>query len=484
MISLIMGFLAAIRPIYAIFLLILISALSAPAFAFIMTVPDETINVPTGITRQIDIRIDSGGADEISFSLLDAKPWVTQDAQLMKIMPDETKHLSLFITPFLDTAPGVYRMSLLAESLTSGEQQKKFIFISVSKIDILEIDRIDVSGNFTPTGQANVKISLKNYKSNTLTNVKVTSSVSSPSGKLIEFDQNIDSIDSEETKNITYLLVLPRQAEPGVYTIAVMVASDGETREKTRSFSVVSEAKFTTDSGKRPLVFGFIKFITVTNIGNTKDDITVTDTLSPFDAAFYSGEKPVSMRNGRFVWLLRDIAPGETRTLEYKVDYTSLFLFVVVVLLAGWLFFFKIRTLRIKKFMLEKKFIEEGEEFTVGIELANATGRKIDDLHVKDFVPSVFSVKDGEGLKPAKKRTAAGTELTWKLKDLHKNEERILSYKILPVFGVHGTIRLPQASVLFKGRKREVEIRSAYTPIGIETENYGEKRSFFRRKKE
>jgi len=72
------------------------------------------------------------------------------------------------------------------------------------------------------------------------------------------------------------------------------------------------------------------------------------------------------------------------------------------------------------------------EEFTVGIEIANSTGRKIENVTVKDFIPSVFDIKEGEGLKPVKKKTAAGAELTWKLKDVHKNEVRILSYKILP----------------------------------------------------
>ena len=155
---------------------------------------------------------------------------------------------------------------------------------------------------------------------------------------------------------------------------------------------------------------------------------------------------------------------------------------MVVIGFAVWIFFYKVRIIRIKKFILEKKFIEEGEEFTVGIEIANSTGRKIENVTVKDFVPSVFNIKEGEGLKPVRKKTAAGAELTWKLKDVHKNEVRILSYKILPVFGVHGTIRLPQASVSFMGRKKTVEIKSAFANIGVETENYGEKHGSSRNK--
>ncbi len=462
--------------------LVLALLLSAPSFAFIVTVPDETISVPIGTSKQMIVKVDSGTADDISFTILDPKPWITQDAVRIRLNGDETKDLGIFVTPAESTQPAVYRISLLAESLVTGESQKKFIFINVNRLDIVDIDRITVDGNFTPTGQVAVSAVLKNYKSGLVEDIKVISSIMSPSSKVIEFEQNIDILDPGQTKNISFSFALPIRSEAGLYRVVMTVDAEGESIEKTRSFNVMSQAYFAKEISKTPLIFGYRKSITISNIGNSEDDALITDSLSPLDAGFFSGEQPTSIRGGEFTWLMKNIKPGESRTLYYRVDYSSLFLFVAVVVIAGWVLFFKIRIIRVKKFILEKKFIEEGEEFTVGVEISNATGRKIEDATIKDFVPSVFNIKEGEGPKPTKKKTAAGTELIWKIKDVHKNEERILSYKILPVFGVHGRIRLPHASATFKRGKKDVEIKSGFAHIGVETENYGEEKHFFRRK--
>ncbi len=465
----------------ALFLSILL--LSAPSFAFIVTVPDETINVAIGSSKQISVKIDSGTPEDIQFTILDPKPWITQDTTRLKLNGDETKYLNVFVTPLADTQPSVYRISLLSESLISGESQKKFIFVNINKLDIVDVEKIIVSGNFTPTDHVATSSIIKNYKARTVQNIRVRTSINTPTSKLIEFDQNIDSLDAGETKNITSTFTLPQRSEPGVYSIVVTVTAEGETSSKTKTFTVLSQAHFVKESKKEPAVFGFKKTLTVTNIGNTEDDALITDTLSGLDGAFYSGETPSVVKGSDFAWLMKDVKPGEVRTLSYKVDYSPLFLFIIVVLIAGWIFFFKVRIIRVKKFILEKKFIEEGEEFTVGVEIANSTGKKVENATVKDFVPSVFEIKEGDGPKPATKKTAAGTELVWKIRDIHKNEVRILSYKILPVFGVHGRIRLPHASVSFQRGKKELEIRSPYTSIGVETENYGEKKGVLKRKK-
>lgn len=465
----------------ALFLVLVLAVFAVPTFAFIVNVPDETIFVPLGTSRQVDFGIQSSKTEDISFTVLDAKPWVTQSASQVRAVQDEPTKLSVFITPYDDTQPSVYRFTLLFEA-ASGEQQKKFLFVSVDKLDLVEVEKIEVSGNFTPNTQVNVVAFLKNYKSKVVQDIKMSSSIQSPTTKLIEFDQVIDNMDPGETKNISFSFMLPRQSEAGLYSANVRISADDVTREKSRTFTVIKQAQFTKEASQRPSIFGFTRIITVTNIGNTDDNFEVTETLSSIDSAFYSGPTPNLIKGSQFTWLLSGMRPGETRTIEYGVDYSPLFLFIIVLIIAGWVFFFKIRTVRIRKFILEKKFIEEGEQFTVGVEIKNSTGKKLDDVTLKDFVPSVFNIKDGEGPKPARKKMAAGTELTWKLKDLHNNEERILSYKILPVFGVHGTLRLPQASAEFMRGKKPVEIKSLYTSIGIETENYGEKRHFMHKK--
>ncbi len=455
--------------------LLFVLLFSGSVFAFSVNVPEETIVVPSGGSRQVDIQVASNINENITVTILEAYPWISQSTSIMK-MNANTQTLSVYLSPFTDTASGVYKITLLIESLKTEEQQKKYMYIRINRFEGVEVGRVTIGGDSVPNGQITVSALIKNYKPGIVENLKIISSISSPTAKLVEFEQNIDSIDPGETKNITYSFMIPRYAESGLYVASMKVIADEITSENTGAFTIKPDATFVKETSRQPNFFGFRKVILVTNIGNMAKDATISETLSGLDAAFYSGEQPFSKTNNEFVWVLRNIEPRETRTLYYNVDYSSAVLFAAVLAGAIWFFFTRIRALRIKKFILEKKFIEEGEEFTVGVEVMNFSGSKIESSTVHDFVPSVFEIKDGEGPKPVRKKLPAGTELTWHVKDLHKNEERILSYKIIPIFGIHGTIRLPRAGVKTTVGKKTFEKRSTYALIGVDMENFRDKK--------
>jgi hypothetical protein len=116
---------------------------------------------------------------------------------------------------------------------------------------------------------------------------------------------------------------------------------------------------------------------------------------------------------------------------------------------------------------MQRKTIKEGTEFTVGIELRNTMGSKVTDVTVTDFVPSIFTVKDAHGVTAHRLKSGIGTELRWEIKELVKNDERVLSYKLVPVFGIHGQIKLPSAKVVFRSGKRK-KTNSSFAPhLGI-----------------
>jgi hypothetical protein len=450
--------------------------LAGSVFAFSSTVPEETIFVSAGESRQIEIPFLSNADEDISLTLLDAKPWMTQSDSIINMDPGIGKVLTIYMSPPIEAAVSVpYKITLVAQSLRTGEEQKKSIYIRVNKLEAVDVEKMTLTGNFTPNGNVILNAVVKNYRPRIAESVNVFTTVNSPSGKMLEFEQLVESIDSGETSNLNYNFALPRYAEAGLYTVTMRVTEAGESKEKTRSFSVARQASFVKDTVKMPNLFGFRMAITMTNVGNQPDDATVTETISSLDAAFYSGDEPASKTGNSYTWIVRGIGSGESKTLYYTVNYFPALLFVAVVLIASWVFFFRLRVLRIKKYILEKKYIEQGEEFTVGIELMNMSGKAVETAVVKDFVPSVFEIKDAEGPKPTRRKISAGTELTWHVKDLHKNEERILSYKIIPVFGIHGSIRLPRTSVKYHAGKKEVETKSLYANIGIEMDSYKDK---------
>ena len=131
--------------------LVAIILLSVPTFAFTMFMSEDTQIVPIGTSKEVNISVYSTKSDDISFSILDSKPWITQSTELMHLDGGSTKTLTVFLTPFLDTMPGIYKIGLLAESPT-GEQQSKFMFVNVEKINSVEIDKVEITGNYTPTG--------------------------------------------------------------------------------------------------------------------------------------------------------------------------------------------------------------------------------------------------------------------------------------------------------------------------------------------
>ena len=109
---------------------------------------------------------------------------------------------------------------------------------------------MEISGNFTSDGQVNIYAVIKSYKPVPVQNVKVTTTVNSPTSKLIEFEQNIDSIDTGESKNVSYSFTLPKMAQAGLYTITLVVDGD-RTRDKVRTFTIPDY--FVTETTKQPL---------------------------------------------------------------------------------------------------------------------------------------------------------------------------------------------------------------------------------------
>ncbi|MDI6721624.1 MAG: hypothetical protein QMD85_04490, partial [Candidatus Aenigmarchaeota archaeon] len=292
-----------------------------------------------------------------------------------------------------------------------------------------------------------------------------------------------------DAETIVQTMSLPGRAEDGDYEISVTLSYDAESKSKKASFIVARKPIIKERTEKFSLLLGYGRRIIVSNEGNfAKDFYDVEHDVSPFDAMFISGSEPLSKADGKFIWRFISINPGEEKTVVYFVDYSPLFIIVIAIIIAIWAVLFKLRSIRIRKYIIQKKFIEEGEEFTVGIDIRNGTGRKVGEMTVTDFVPSVFEFRHEHGPKPKKKKTAMGTELTWVLRDLYAHEERVLSYKLIPVFGVHGNLTLPPAKASLKHAGIRTEMKSLAPRLGMvvseEVEKKPKRRLFRRKNKE
>ena len=57
-------------------------------------------------------------------------------------------------------------------------------------------------------------------------------------------------------------------------------------------------------------------------------------------------------------------------------------------------------------------------------------------------------------LKPVIRKTAEGTELSWKLDSLKTAEERVINYRIKPTVDVLGSLELPSSTMRYYDSKR------------------------------
>lgn len=451
--------------------ILIVLLFASSAHAFTLNVPEATINVPTLGSVDWLIEVSSNTAETITLNLIDLNTWTSLSDNAVVLSPGDTKDVVMTISPFRDTKQGLYKIRLAAESLATRQKDIKDIYINVFKGEIIAIERVTVSGNPTPTNELLLNISVKNYKTVPSNELRLVATVYSPSKPVFSFMQNIENINPNDQVNVLRRFTLEKYAEAGTYMVIANLTNGTAANGTLQTFRVNQVDIPVTTERKTALLFGYEKTFTITNLGNMpSSSISINDQISPVDGVFFSGVMPTAVLGENYRWTFRDVSPGEIIVVSYKIDYLPLLIFIIAVIVAIWIVFIKLRTVRIKKYIMQKKELQEGEEFTVGIEIKNASGRKIGETVIKDLVPPVFEIKEAQKPAPEKKKTAAGTELTWNLKDVHKKEERLVSYKIVPIFGVRGQIRLPRAAVIYKHKDREFENKSLYALIGINTE--------------
>jgi len=441
------------------------------SFAFSLNVPSRTISVPAGGAKEVQINITSQKVDDIVFSFSDSKTWVSMDIQHTVLNVSETKYMKVFISPPISIQLGLYRVGIIAESLTTDEKEERDLYINVERGERIYIEKITATGKLEPAGYVDIETYLKNYMKTTVQDIAMRMIVYSPKGEILDYGTTINKLDPMESKVVGKTIYFNKSADSGTYFIDVLITYLDEKETLEQTFTVVERSIMSTTHEKFSLLLGYGQTIKVRNDGNEIGNETVIEDISGFDAIFFSGDEPSKKIDGKYFWDFSDMEPAEERSITYQVDYSPLFLFILAVIVAWWYFFYKYRTLRIRKFIMQRKYIKEGEEFTVGIELHNGLGKKMKELTIRDFVPPIFKIKPGAGPAPKMKTTNIGTELIWKLSDLKRREDRILSYKITPMFGVHGVISLPSAYAEFTFNKMKAKNMSNITKLGVRETN-------------
>ena len=113
-------------------------------FAFEMDAADQTFVVSSGGSNEIKISVNSATDDKITLDLIDETPWMTLNTSQLDIKKGQSMETLLYVSPYSTTSPGVYKVTVAGESLITNEKKLKDIFISVTRGEGVEVEKIEV----------------------------------------------------------------------------------------------------------------------------------------------------------------------------------------------------------------------------------------------------------------------------------------------------------------------------------------------------
>lgn len=454
------------KKLLALFVMLLFAG---AAFAYTLEYTQDTIRVPVSGMRQTDVRISSDSDDSFILSPADAKTWVTTDKTIVPVSKGKSSNFTVFISPTLNVPGGLHKISFDVESRSTKERKRADLYAFVYKSEGIETEGVFLAGDLIPSGTVSVRFSLRNIGDVKVQNINVKTTAYSPEGKIYEVSDTMN-LDPQDTKTLEKSFSLKENAPPGEYSINIKVTQLetvlGDTTEK---FVVAKKAVLKDLTTTKINLLKKEKVFLFKNVGNdVSEPLLLAEKITKFDSNFFKGDSPERTEGDTYVWTLPSVAPGGLASIKYSLDYSPLFYTLIVIFGLLWLYLTRFRTLKVSKYILQKKHIREGEEFTVGVEVKNYSGSSIESAEVYDFVPTIFQMKDTEGPKPVRKKSESGIELKWTVSNLKHNEERVLTYKIIPVVELSGTINLPQASVVFSLKNKEIENFSNTPAVGLE----------------
>lgn len=453
---------------YLVTVIVLLLMVNLAFASFSVSLEPETIKVKAGQKANVNIKILSTYSDKFSISITGWKPWFTLSDSVVQVNANKEKSVILYLSPYLSVKQGLYSIKINIKAQATGEQKKLDYNIEVKKNFLAEATNIKISGTPKPKENITINYDIVNRGSEPLNDLKIKFILKRATETLAENEHEIKFLNLSGSRSFEESYGFGPMADAGVYTVQIETVYIGQKLSiYSKNFEVQSVSIIETDKKYETVSLGKRMIVMASNTGNeVAKNVEIKEPISWFDKIFYDGEGVV--KAGSVVWTVSEIAPGATAELVYQVSYVPLFIFLILLVVALWFYFFKVRVIRIKKFVIEKKEIKTASIFTIGINVKNNCATDADDVVIRDFVPSIFKIGFKHGPRPKIKKTDTGTELVWHLKRFDKAEERLLVYYLKPVIGILGPVSLPNVTVSYKIGKREWKAHSNSPTFGKE----------------
>lgn len=377
--------------------------------------------------------------------------WKSMGASYLDLPSPFSKSISVDYYP--NDKPGTYEMEAFLESIRNPEYKvsTRFTLVVIGeeegrmKVNDYEMEKSENYVNF--------RVNLHAKETSDFT---VDYSILSGSGKVLATDTRTYTVLGNQ--GVSHSTRLPEGLGAGTYIAKIAVKETVD--EFFHSFEIKPVHLVVKKTEEADTALYQEVAIIVSNEGNIPERNYEVFTNIPTGFVTYSDD-PVSCSGEDCKWVIDKIDPYESFIIVYQVNYFPLFIgglliavFVVSFVVFGWK---KVTVPSIKKTLEEK---EKGE-FTAMIEIKN-TGKKINNVVIRDQVSPLFEVTGFEALKPAITQTEDGTDLVWQLATIEPHDHRILHYKLKPV--INGRLKIPQVYMRYankKGKKNKVGSKEA-----------------------
>jgi len=445
---------------YLVVLLVLVLFVNS-AMAFDFSLSSDKVPVSAGDTGSVDILVNSAIDDFLIISIDGITTWTTTPTNI-PVLARQPAKATIYLSPYNWSSPTLYKMVVKLESMNTKEVIERNLSVIV-KTSNVAIEDMLVDGLLKPEGQGNLQIFVKNYENKDV-NTELVYTVTDPSGDVFLTNREAMAFGSKEFRIVQKQMNFPECFKAGVYKVLTELREGNNKLFSVEdTFKIDGEFKVAVEKREKQEFLRTNVAITIKNTGNIAGTTSVSEKI--WGSLFFSGDLPTTIGN-EYIWSV-SLASCETKVIKYSIDYTIIPVILIIALVLFYVFF-RLRTVWLRKYIIQKQVIEKGVEFTVGIEFkAHAS---VKDVEIKDFVPAVFKVVDAG--KATKHESHAGTELVWKFNELKRGEERIVSYKIVPLLSVTGSVKLPRTSIAFNYLGKRIERKTMPVYIGIDPEDY------------
>lgn len=348
------------------------------------------------------------------------------------------------------------------------------LFISVTAVPKLLIDVIPVDDKISYDEVAEYNVELTNNQDRY---EKIT--IPAPRNKWdITIRPYVLELQPRESKNVSIRIAPPADTKAGVYSVYFEFVMENSS-EKAYTWintevisdspvvasrvSLIEELEIQERTSKSFLSKEYV--VVITNKGNIAASDSWEVEIAHIES-FFVDSNPLAFSSETdgehtLTWNY-NIDPGQSQEFQYTVSYWSLFIALILLVVALiMLAFYYISKFRLRKEVVTTK---HGDDSYVKIKLAikNKTNQLQKNVLVEDYVPVPFGLSREFGtIKPdAIKKKKDKLVLVWKFEELQPREERIVSYKMKAQLEVLGKVTIPPAYLKQRTAKKMIQVYS------------------------